>query len=75
MRSEDDDLRALELALLKEEESMYDGVLISPSYASSGRQNTEVLEVETSYDDDDGDGGDDGDSGGGVHDDDNMLMI
>ena len=44
MRSEDDDLRALELALLKEEESMYAGVLISPSYAT-GRQNTEVLEV------------------------------
>ena len=50
MRSEDDDLRALELALLKEEESMYDGVLISPSYAPTGRQNTDVLEVEILYD-------------------------
>jgi hypothetical protein len=49
MRSEDDDLRALELALLKEEESMYDGVLISPSYSSTGRQNTEVLEVGILY--------------------------
>lgn len=72
MRSEDDDLRALELALLKEEESMYDGVLISPSYAPSGRQNTEVLEVEILYDD--GDDGGDGDSGGGVNDDDDMMI-